>query len=331
MNEKQNHILKNFKISDENNKYNKELVSLFSSAINSEKSNQTDKLNLIRDLLKYEKNQNKEKNLLDKFIQEKIDINRKALDKELSSNLKNFNTHNINKYNILNNKKKEREKETFITKTNIIRKKEIIKENEKNNKLGKSLNDYFIKNIKDEMVKKGILMRKPLSSQKINYKMDQQPSNINYNDFDLHMKIFDSQVLKEFKSQIKDFELPKKKVLKNVSPLMADKKEFMTKKIPIYIRGFKKNGKDVFHSRKVYDMQYQKKYSKPLINLEELIQNHNNYASHNFKKEKMPFYYFLRTVNNPYQNLKITKKRINSGYINIKFNEKKSKVSFKKI
>ena len=123
MNEKQNHVLKNFKISDENNKYNKELVSLFSSAINSEKSNQTDKLNLIRDLLKYEKNQNKEKNLLDKFIQEKIDINRKALDKELSSNLKNFNTHNINKYKILDNKKKEKEKETFITKTNIIKKK----------------------------------------------------------------------------------------------------------------------------------------------------------------------------------------------------------------
>ena len=69
MNEKQNHILKNFKISDENNKYNKELVSLFSSAINSEKSNQTDKLNLIKDLLKYEKNQNKEKNLLDKLFQ----------------------------------------------------------------------------------------------------------------------------------------------------------------------------------------------------------------------------------------------------------------------
>ena len=135
---------------------------------------------------------------MDKFIHEKIDINRKALDKEVSSNLKNFNTHNINKYNILNNKKKEKEKETFITKTNIIRKKEIIKENEKNNKLGKSLNDYFIKNIKDEMVKKGILMRKPLSSQKINYKMDQQPSNINYNDFDLHMKIFDSLLLKIF-------------------------------------------------------------------------------------------------------------------------------------
>ena len=72
MNEKQNHILKNFKISDENNKYNKELVSLFSSAINSEKSNQTDKLNLIRDLLKYEKNQNKEKNLLDKLLTEKL-------------------------------------------------------------------------------------------------------------------------------------------------------------------------------------------------------------------------------------------------------------------
>ena len=320
------HTLKNFKISDENNKYNKELISLFRSAIDDRKNNQS-RYNLIKDLLTYEKNKNKRKNLLDEFIEEKIDITRNSLDKELSFKSKNINNNkeiNDNKNKTFySNKKKE--KETFITKMNTVEKKAILQKDKKNNKFGKSLNDIFIKNIKDEMVKKGILLPKPkpLSSiKRSTMKSFEKPSNINYNDFDLHIKIFDSKIIKEFENQIKDFESPKKKNLKNVSSLIAYKKESMTKKIPIYIKAFKKNGKDVFHSRKVYDMQYQNKYSKPFVNLDELIQNHNNYSGHNFKKKKMPFYYFLRSVNNPYQNLKVAKKRINSGKIFIKFNGK---------
>ena len=97
----------------------------------------------------------------------------------------------------------------------------------------------------------------------------------------------------------------------------------MTKKIPIYIKAFKKGGKDAFHSRKIYDVQYQTKYKKPFINLEELIQNQNQ-NSKKLKKEKIQFYHLLRTVNNPYKDLKIFKKSKNNGQIFLKFNGKEN-------
>ena len=96
----------------------------------------------------------------------------------------------------------------------------------------------------------------------------------------------------------------------------------MTKSIPIYIKAYQKKGKDVFHSRKIYDVDYQNRYRKPSINLEELIQNQNVYSK-KMKNNKFPFYHFLRTVNNPYQNLKVMKKSQNRGQIFIKFENAK--------
>ena len=94
----------------------------------------------------------------------------------------------------------------------------------------------------------------------------------------------------------------------------------MTNLIPFYIKGYKRQNKDVFHSRKIYDMTYQKRYEKPLINLEDILQNKNQYSEYNFKTGKIPFYKFLRTVNNPYKNLKKITKRPNSGVIFLQFN-----------
>ena len=316
-------FIKNYKINDESNPYNKELMSLFSSAKENKEKNTNDELKLIKDLLTSENNKKKEKNLLDKFINEKVSINKHTLNRELFSNSNNFNNNKENpKTKMHNFDNKYEEKGTFITKMNIIGRKSKLRENEKNNCLGKSLNDTLIKNIKVEMIKKGILLEKPLSAQKTFKK--EKPSVSNYNNFDFHMKIFKTRIMKEFKKAIKDYELSKKN-LKNLSEDLAIKKELMTKKIPIYIKGFKKNGKDVFHSRKLYDVQYQKRYQKPSINLEELIQNHNQYSTSKLKKEKMPFYHFLRTVNNPFQNLKVSQKRNHSGQIILEFNEKEAK------
>ena len=316
--------LKNLKNNDEKNFNHKELLSLFNSAISNKANNSDIKLNIITDLLKSDNNnnKNKNKNLLDKFINEKVEINRKSFNKDLSCNSFNF-INNIDesrrKLNSSDNKYKDAG--TFITRMNYIQKRTLLNNEQKFHSLGKSLNDVFIKNIKNEMINRGILIQKPLSS-KVRYTKE-TPSANNFNNFEFHMKMFKSKVLKEFNKYIKYYESTEKKKLEDISEKLAIKKENMTKKIPIYIKAFKSDGRDVFHSRKIYDVQYQTNYRKPYINLEELIQNQNQYSS-KLKKDKIQYYHFLRTVNNPYKNLKVFKKSKNKGQIFLKFNGKEN-------
>lgn len=316
--------LKNLKNNDEKNFNHKELLSLFNSAISNKANNSDIKLNIITDLLKSDNNnnKNKNKNLLDKFINEKVEINRKSFNKDLSCNSFNF-INNIDesrrKLNSSDNKYKDAG--TFITRKNYIQKRTLLNNEQKFHSLGKSLNDVFIKNIKNEMINRGILIQKPLSS-KVRYTKE-TPSANNFNNFEFHMKMFKSKVLKEFNKYIKYYESTEKKKLEDISEKLAIKKENMTKKIPIYIKAFKSDGRDVFHSRKIYDVQYQTNYRKPYINLEELIQNQNQYSS-KLKKDKIQYYHFLRTVNNPYKNLKVFKKSKNKGQIFLKFNGKEN-------
>ena len=330
MNEKFRYALNSFKNNDENSPYNKEIISLFKSEIIDKEKNQFLKLELMKDFLKSEEHKNPERNLLDKIIKEKVNINRSILNKKLNHNSYNqYKSYNIDNEKGDYNKNfnsfdyKQNEKGTFITKMDFIEKKSLLKEKDKNKSLVKSVNNNLINSIKNEMIKKGMIINKPLSSKK-GFELEQIPYN-NYNNFDFHMKIFKKRILNDFKHQIKEYESSKKKHLKNLSEEIAVKKELMTKQIPIYIKAFKKNGKDLFHSRKLYDMQYQSRYRKPSINLDVVIQNHNQYSTFKFKKGKIPFYHFLRTINNPYQNLKVAKKRPNSGNIFIKFNEKGAK------
>ena len=314
--------LKNLKNNNEKNLNHKELLSLFNSAISNKANNSDIKLNLIKDLLKSDNNKNKEKNLLNKFINEKVEINRKSFNKELSYNSFNLiNNIDKSKRKLNSSDIKYKDAGTFITRMNYIQKRTPLNNDKKFHSLGKSLNDVFIKNIKSEMINRGILIQKPLSS-KVRYTQE-TPSTNNYNNFEFHMKMFKSKVLKEFNKYIKYYESSEKKKLEDVSEKLAIKKENMTKSIPIYIKAFKSDGKDVFHSRKIYDVQYQTNYRKPYINLEELIQNQNQYSS-KLKKDKIQFYHFLRTVNNPYKNLKVFKKSKNKGQIFLRFNGKEN-------
>ena len=328
--------LNNIKNQNLKNQNQNELLSLFSSDIINKENNKNFKISLLKDILKFDNNKKNENSLLDKFINEKVDINKKTFYKDFNSNPYNLinnikeNSQNQNKKNFLNDKSnssfKEKYKEsgTFITRTNYINKKNLIKKDEissYNNYRQLSLNDTFIKNIKDEMIKKGILIHKPFSS-KIRYQKEQLSHNKNnYNNFDLHMEVFKSKIIKELNKYIKYYESSQKKKLKNVSEELAIKKELITKSIPIYIKAYTKNGKDVFHSRKIYDVQYQNRYRKPSINFDDLIHNQNVYSKNKLKDDKMPFYCFLRTVNNPYKNLKVMKNSQNHGKIFIRFDK----------
>lgn len=321
------HALNNIKNKNNKNKNQNEILSLFSSTIINKGDNQNLKMNFIKDILNNDNNKKKGKSLLDTFIKEKVDINRKTF-------YKNYNYNSVNIINelsesgqnsIFNDNKiyKVKDSGTFITRINNIKKNNSFKDDKINKKKGNgnfSVNENFIKNVKDEMIKKGILIRKPQSS-KIRYQKGLPYMN-NYNNFELHIDTFKSKIINQLNNYIKYYESAQKKKLRDVSEELSNKKDIMTKSIPIYIKAYQKKGKDVFHSRKIYDVDYQNRYRKPSINLEELIQNQNVYSK-KMKNNKFPFYHFLRTVNNPYQNLKVMKKSQNRGQIFIKFENAK--------
>ena len=321
------HVLNNIKNKNNKNQNQNEILSLFSSTIINKGDNQNLKMNFIKDILNNDNNKKKGKSLLDTFIKEKVDINRKTF-------YKNYNYNSVNIINelsesgqnsIFNDNKiyKVKDSGTFITRINNIKKNNSFKDDKINKKKGNgnfSVNENFIKNVKDEMIKKGILIRKPQSS-KIRYQKGLPYMN-NYNNFELHIDTFKSKIINQLNNYIKYYESAQKKKLRDVSEELSNKKDIMTKSIPIYIKAYQKKGKDVFHSRKIYDVDYQNRYRKPSINLEELIQNQNVYSK-KMKNNKFPFYHFLRTVNNPYQNLKVMKKSQNRGQIFIKFENAK--------
>ena len=210
---------------------------------------------------------------------------------------------------------------TFITNTNtfIQTSKRRNTENEKAINSGKSINDILIKNINDEMINKGILVQRPFTTRK-SYK-NRKIKRKNFNNWENHLEIFERKIKKVFRDYLKEYKLAQKKSLRSISKKISDKKEEMTRSIPIYIKGFKKDPINIFHSRKIFDLEYEKKYNKPEINIEEILHYQNKNGNYNFRQGKIPFYYFLRTVNNPYDKKKrLLKKRPKSENIYIEFN-----------
>ena len=195
----------------------KQLISLLNSKINYKGINKNEKLDLIKDYLTIEDHKNKEKNLIDKFIKEKVNINRKFLNGNLKQNSFDFIINSRNEKNEKKNSSNTKYKDegTFITKINSIGRRALSKEEKNYNNFGKSLNDNFINNIKEEMIKQGILIEKPYSS-KTRFKQE-KPPNHNYNNFEFHFKIFEPRIIKEFNKYINYYRLNKKNYDKNYS------------------------------------------------------------------------------------------------------------------
>ena len=113
------------------------------------------------------------------------------------------------------------------------------------------------------------------------------------------MKYFGQKMKKEFYNYLYAYDLAQKKTLRNVSPKLANRRDKIFKKIPIYIKGYKKDPLDIFHQRNIFDLEYQRYYSKPCVNIEEILHNQNKTGENKFKKRKTPFYWLYRTVKNP--------------------------------
>ena len=86
------HTLNNIKNQNLKNQNQNELLSLFSSEIITKENNQNFKVGLINDILKNDNNKKTENSLLDKFINEKVDINKKTFYKDFNSN--SYNIYN---------------------------------------------------------------------------------------------------------------------------------------------------------------------------------------------------------------------------------------------
>lgn len=320
-----NKIRYSLKHFDKNKKMlkNDELFKLYDSAINTPPIKKS--LNYKVASFNYNSNSmsminhGKNKNLIDSIINYKINSYRKGLYNhynEIKPIKQSQNEENIpTKVDAGVNK-------TFITNTNMKslnnKKSEIEKEDnqtDKDTSLGKSLNDILIKNINDEMISKGILIQRPVSS-KQNNKSGNLLGNNNYNNYEMHMKYFDQKMKKEFYNFIYEYELAQKKTLRSVSQKLADRRDKIFKKIPKYIKGYKKDPLDIFHQRNVFDLDYQRYYSKPCVNIEEILHNQNKTGEYKFKKRKTPFYWFYRTVKSP----KLKKFKDSSNHIRIKCN-----------
>lgn len=320
-----NKIRYSLKHFDKNKKMlkNDELFKLYDSAINTPPIKKS--LNYKVNSFNYNSNSmstmnhGKNKNFIDSIINYKVNSYRKGL---------------FSHYNEIKPIKQSQKEEniptkidagvnnTFITNTNMKsrnnKKSEIEKEDnqtDKDTSLGKSLNDILIKNINDEMISKGILFHRPVSS-KQNNKSGNLLGNNNYNNYEMHMKYFGQKMKKEFYNFMYEYELAQKKTLRDVSQKLADRRDKIFKKIPIYIKGYKKDPLDIFHQRNVFDLDYQRYYSKPCVNIEEILHNQNKTGEYKFKKRKTPFYWFYRTVKNP-KLKKFTKTKNN---IRIKYN-----------
>ena len=298
-----------------------ELFKLYDSVINNKSIKSSLNYNINGN---FTKSNTKKNNLIDDFIKDEIDYVRTNL-----FNQPKFYRSIKSEENIKKNfdKNKNYESKTFITSpsSKITRGPKkinsyILKENDKNSKdsFGKSLNDVLIQNINDEMVNKGILLQRPFSSTK-SHRSELVKRNNNFNNYDMHMNIFDQKMIKEFRNYKYGYELSQKKKLRNFSSKIADKKDKIIKSIPVYIKGYKKDTIDIFHSRNIFDLEYQNIYKKSIINVDEILHNQNRTGEYNFKKRKTPFYYLYRTVNNPAYK-KLAKKKKKNEIINIIFN-----------
>jgi len=304
-----------------------ELFKLYDSAINTPPIKKS--LNYKVNSFNYNSNSMsmtnhcKNKNLIDSIINYKVNSYRKGL----------YNHYNEIKP-MMQNQKEEKipqkidsgVNKTFITNANIKSRNNKNSENEKEDNqedkkeekdtsMGKSLNDILIKNINDEMINKGILVQRSVSS-KHNNKSANLLGNNNFNNYEMHMKYFDQKMKKEFYNYIYEYELAQKKTLRSVSQKLADRRDKIFKKIPIYIKGYKKDPLDIFHQRNVFDLDYQRYYSKPCVNIDEILHNQNKTGEYKFKKRKTPFYCFYRTVKNP----KLKKFNPASNHIRIECN-----------
>ena len=256
---------------------------------------------------------NSTKSFIDQIIKDKIEYNKK-------SNLLKINktfyksSCNIKKpiYLKKNSMSPNNSKNNFIPsinpfftsvqfkniQTNEESKSNSFKYKPKKNNLvsfGQSMNQILINNINDAIIKNG----KTLPKKRSNISSNIYKENINYNSYEMHKKIFDDKlidILEDFKKRQK---INKQLKLYNLMPDLKEKRRINNSKIPLTIKGYNKNKIDIFYTRNICDLDYQKYYTKEKINMNEILHNHNKYNRKDYLSGKVPFFMLTKTVVKP--------------------------------
>ena len=231
----------------------------------------------------------------------------------INDNKKNKNKNNKNDANIINTPKKLKSFGTLTdfkeelkneeiknnTNTNLISLKQNNFTPKKNHKVsfGTSLNQILINNIKTEIRNKGTtiqkIKRKKYSS--IIYKS----RNSNGGCDDLHKKFFDDKLVHIYENYKKRQELYKKiRIDKLISSYEKNKFENRNN-IPLYIRGYNKKKLDIFYTRNMCDLDYQRYYNKSQLNIEDILENHNKNNRKEYLSGNIPFYLLTKTLYKP--------------------------------
>ena len=169
----------------------------------------------------------------------------------------------------------------------------------KNNKVsfGKSLDETLMHNINKAIMKQGIKIRqiKRKNYSSIIYKS----SYSNFNNKDLHKKIFDKKLVEIYDAYQKKMEEYKKQKIEELLPSLEKRRQKMKNNIPLCIKGYRKKDLDIFYTRNVCDLDYQRYYDKNQLNINDILENHNKYNRKEYLSGSVPFFLLTKTVFKP--------------------------------
>ena len=287
------------------------------------KFNDEKKFLLFEPILNRAKNRNNnniynENYLSDKEGNKTIKINNKNL--IIKNNKKNkifikskaaYNTPKTNNNNIntkINNKLKINH--PFVTSVdfkNIQTNEEDSKilsskfQSKKNNLVcfGKSLNQILINNINEAIMKNGNIIKKK-KRKNFSANIFNKFHNLkNFNNYEMHKQIFDDKLIEMYEDIQKKQKFYKKQRLNYLMPDLEERKKKVIARIPLYIKGYKKNEIDMFYTRNICDLDYQKYYMKDKINMNDILENHNIYNRKDYLSGKVPYFMLTKTVVKP--------------------------------
>ena len=314
-------------------------------------------LNLNKENHNYKKYNNKifgrNKNIIEKIINREIksskynylpnnkenikyfnkDLNNKTYNKQkIKFNSAKTRNNNINTFNKNKNKKnlKSTIHQPFVTSMefkNIQTNEEESKiispkyKSKKNNldSFGKSLNQILINTINEAIMKNGNIIKKKKRKNfsAIIYNKDKYK---NFNNYDLHSTIFDDKLIEIFEDYQKKQKLYKKQRLNHLLPDLEEKGKKIISRIPLSIKAYKKNDIDIFYTRNICDLDYQKYYMKEKINMNDILENHNIYNRKDYLSAKVPFFMLTKSVVKPICKKSSSQNNIFSrGFKNISF------------